>query len=311
MSNLSPERLQELAAGYVLGDLSSEERQLFKTQLELHPELAEEVRHLQDVLGAMPYGLPETPPPPGLRDRILVAAMTEAAMTETEREMSDDSGAQQGAVVPLHPPSRLPWQRWAKRWASGVAAVLAVALLVDNLRLRERLNYTQAQLRGQDTSDMVVAPLDAVLVSQWDGLTEITEDHLKALTRTEGPMDYNADNLTSIIERFDSQFAFSETNPVIQKQGIELMGGTLCVFGKIYGMRYTYTTETGQTLSFYQIDTREENLALPDLGTGKLYVSQPGKPRMILWSEDDYVYAIVAELPAADLRSLSANIVRQ
>jgi hypothetical protein len=247
----------------------------------------------------MPYGLPETPPPPGLRDRILVTAMT---------EMSDDSGAQQGAVVPFHRPSRrLSWQRWA----SGVAAVLAVALLVDNLRLRERLNYTQAQLRGQDTSDMVVAPLDSVLVSQWDGLTEITEDHLKALTRTEGPMDYNADNLTSIIERFDSQFAFSETNPVIQKTGIELMGGTLCVFGKIYGMRYNYTTETGQTLSFYQIDTREENLALPDLGTGKLYVSQPGKPRMILWSEEDYVYAIVAELPADDLRSLSANIVRQ
>ncbi len=307
MSHLSPERLQELAAGYVLGDLSSEERQVFKTQLELHPELAEEVRHLQDVLGAMPYGLPETPPPAGLRDRILVAAMT-----ETETDMSDDFGAQQGSVIPFHPPSRrLPWQRWGKRWATGVAAVLAAALLVDNLRLRDQLSYTQAQLRGQETSEMLVAPLDAVLVSQWDGLTEITEDHLKALTRTEGPMDYNADNLTSIIERFDSQFAFSETNPVIQKTGIELMGGTLCVFGKIYGMRYTYTTETGQTLSFYQIDTREENLALPDLGTGKLYVSQPGKPRMILWSEEDYVYAIVAELPADDLRSLSANIVRQ
>ena len=299
MSNLSPERLQELAAGYVLGDLSSEERQLFKTQLQLHPELAEDVRHLQDVLGAMPYGLPETPPPAGLRDRILMAAMT---------EMSDDSVPQQGAVVPFKRPSRpFLWQRWA----SGVAAVLAAVLLLDNLRLRDQLNYTQAQLQGQDSSEMLVAPLDAVLVSQWDGLNEITEDHLKALTRSEGPMDYNADDLTSIIERFDSQFAFSETNPVIQKQGIQLMGGTLCVFGKIYGMRYTYTTETGQTLSFYQIDTREENLALPDLGTGKVYVSQPGKPRMVLWAEDDYVYAIVAELPADDLRSLSANIVRQ
>ncbi len=299
MSNLSPERLQELAAGYVLGDLSSEERQLFKTQLQLHPELAEDVRHLQDVLGAMPYGLPETPPPAGLRDRILVAATT---------EMSDDSVPQQGAVVPFKRPSQgFHWQRWA----SGVAAVLAAALLLDNLRLRDQLNYTQAQLQGQEYSEMLVAPLDAVLVSQWDGLNEITEDHLKALTRSEGPMDYNADDLTSIIERFDSQFAFSETNPVIQKQGIQLMGGTLCVFGKIYGMRYTYTTETGQTLSFYQIDTREENLALPDLGTGKVYVSQPGKPRMVLWAEDDYVYAIVAELPADDLRSLSANIVRQ
>ncbi|KPQ37961.1 MAG: Anti-sigma-K factor rskA [Phormidium sp. OSCR] len=299
MSNLSPERLQELAAGYVLGDLSSEECQLFKTQLQLHPELAEDVRHLQDVLGAMPYGLPETPPPAGLRDRILMAAMTES---------SDDSVAQQGAVVPFKRPSQgFHWQRWA----SGVAAVLAAALLLDNLRLRDQLNYTQAQLQGQDSSEMLVAPLDAVLVSQWDGLNEITEDHLNALTRSEGPMDYNADDLTSIIERFDNQFTFSETNPVIQKPGIELKGGTLCVFGKIYGMRYTYTTETGQTLSFYQIDTREENLALPDLGTGKVYVSQPGKPRMVLWAEDDYVYAIVAELPANDLRSLSANIVRQ
>ncbi|WP_159789632.1 hypothetical protein [Sodalinema gerasimenkoae] len=74
MSNLSPEEFQELAAGYVLGDLSSEERQVFQAQLQHHPELAEEVRLLQDVLGAIPYGLPETPPPPGLREAILAAA---------------------------------------------------------------------------------------------------------------------------------------------------------------------------------------------------------------------------------------------
>ncbi|NMG57548.1 hypothetical protein E1H12_03170 [Geitlerinema sp. P-1104] len=300
MSNLSPEELQELAAGYVLGDLSSEERQLFQAQLQRHPELAKEVRLLQDVVGVIPYGLPETSPPPGLREAILAAAEPEAPESEDER----------GSVVPLlRGKGRLLWERWV----TGIAAVLAIALLVDNLRLRQTLDYTQAQLqeRDQEFSDMLVAPLDAVLVSQWDGLAEITEDHLKAMTREQGPMDYNAGNITAIIERFDSQFQFAETNPVIQKPGLQLMGGTLCVFGKIYGMRYTYTTETGQTLSFYQIDSREEELSLPDLGSGKLYISQPGKPRMILWSENDFVYAIVAELPPSYLKSLSANIVRQ
>ncbi|MCC5899625.1 MAG: hypothetical protein EA395_12635 [Phormidium sp. GEM2.Bin31] len=301
MSNLSPEQLQELAAGYVLGDLSSEERQLFQQQLQRHPELAEDVRQLQDVLGVIPYGLPEMPSPQGLREAILAA---------TDPEVLPDSHSNRGAVIPLQ--SRQRRFRW-QRWASGVAAVVAVALLLDNLRLRQTLNYTQAQLQARDpvSSDMLVAPLDAVLVSQWDGLHEITEDHLKAMTREQGPMDYNAGDIRAIIDRFDSQFQFAETNPVIQKPGVQLMGGTLCIFGKIYGMRYTYTTETGQALSFYQIDSREEELSLPDLGSGKLYIRQPGQPPMILWSEDDYVYAIVAELPTNYLKSLSANIVRQ
>ncbi|NJN21204.1 MAG: hypothetical protein HC812_08475 [Leptolyngbya sp. RL_3_1] len=66
-----PDELQALAAGYVLGDLSSEEMAQFKQLLETQPELAQTVAALQDTLAMLPYGLPPQCPDRRVRSRLL------------------------------------------------------------------------------------------------------------------------------------------------------------------------------------------------------------------------------------------------
>ncbi|MBP0000075.1 MAG: hypothetical protein J7641_13940 [Cyanobacteria bacterium SID2] len=304
---LPPERLEELAAGYVLGDLSSEEAEEFQTWLQRDPQLTLEVDRLYEVLGVMPYGLPPTPPPPNLRDRILEAAVTdEAALQTDDSSVVEFTPRRVGALTKRHR-RRLPW----KPIASSIAALVVVAFAVDNWRLRRDLIQVREQTTEQFDFGSIEMPPEAVLANQWDGLEKIVDDHLSAMTRDEGPMDFNSSELSDIIERFDRQFNFAQANPTIDRRGVTLMGGTLCEFGKIPGLRYTYMTDDGNTISFYQIDTRTEKLSLPKTGSGKLYISQPGKPRVVLWSDDTYIYAMVAELPPDQLKALSYDVVMQ
>ena len=72
--SLLPERLEELIAGYVLGNLSSEEAEELRQLLTEHPKLSAEIHRLQEVLELMPYALPEVNPPQHLRSAILEAA---------------------------------------------------------------------------------------------------------------------------------------------------------------------------------------------------------------------------------------------
>lgn len=306
--DLTPEHLQELAAGYVLGDLSSDEAVLFQEQLRQRRDLVEEVERLQAVLGAIPYGLPEIDPPPPLRDRLLSAVERDLS---TGKLGEPDSIGDRGSVVPLTTRRIASRRRWQTA-VSGIAAVAAIALFADNLRLRQDLQILEARQSWQDSEfATMVVPSETVLANQWDGLDRLVDDHTSAMSRPQGPMDYNASDVVAIVERFDRQFAFPDRTPVIASRSVKLMGGSLCAFGKIYGLRYTYHTDDGSTLSFYQIDTRQETLSIPETGSGKLYVSQPGKPQIVLWSDDRYVYAIVAELPGDRLKTLSTEVIMQ
>lgn len=78
---LLPERLEELMAGYVLGNLTPEEAEEFRQLLTEHPELAEEVHRLQEVLEVLPYALPEVAPPLHLRSAILESASVDSIPT--------------------------------------------------------------------------------------------------------------------------------------------------------------------------------------------------------------------------------------
>ena len=73
---------QELLAGYVLGDLTPEEVAEVNQLLVSHPELREEVKHLQEILGLLPFALPEDEPSQKLGSQILQAA------TEVSKENS-------------------------------------------------------------------------------------------------------------------------------------------------------------------------------------------------------------------------------
>ncbi|MDC0831493.1 hypothetical protein POG22_00505 [Geitlerinema sp. CS-897] len=312
---LPPERLQELAAGYVLGDLSSEEAECFQAYLQQDPQLAVEVARLYEVLGVMPYGLPNAPPPPRLRNNILAAATSEPpAENPIAAEPSEDPARPEPKIAPFPESPRCFRRRWGgwQVWTSGIAAVAAVALAADNFRLRQNLQDAEVELAWERADfGALVMPSEAVLANNWDGLEQLADDHMDAMSRKQGPMDFNSSDLAAIIDRFDRQFEFDDTTPTIARRDVRLMGGSLCEFGKIPGLRYTYTTDDNHTISFYQIDTRTDRLSLPKTGSGKLYISQPGKPRIVLWADNTYIYAIVAELPPEELKDLSYNVVMQ
>ena len=68
------EHLEELLAGYVLGNLDEAELTWLNQQLAANPQLREQVKQLQTTLTLMPYGLPEDIPNLNLRNKILVQA---------------------------------------------------------------------------------------------------------------------------------------------------------------------------------------------------------------------------------------------
>jgi anti-sigma-K factor RskA len=123
-------QIQELIAGYVLGDLSSEEAVELEKLLVEHPELIQEIAAVQQTL-ELSYAPPAVTPPASLRARVLVAS-----------QLGADAQMSRGSLEPFSssPQRRLVWGR-----AAGIAAAaLIVALGIANYRLWQTLQSLQA-----------------------------------------------------------------------------------------------------------------------------------------------------------------------
>ncbi len=110
---LTPQAIETLAAGYVVGDLDRAEVEVFEQLLAENPVLMAEVKRLQATLDQVVYSLNSVEPPPHLQSAILVAATT--------------------TFQPSQKPSRLLWYTIM----GSVAALLIMYLGVDNYRLRQ------------------------------------------------------------------------------------------------------------------------------------------------------------------------------
>jgi anti-sigma-K factor RskA len=128
------EMWEELVAGYVLEDLSLEEKKAFDQLLQERPELvAAEIRRLKETLALTPYALPEAIPSPRLRNQLLVAAEQQTAQ-----------------VINLSTVASRRSVAWLS-WAGSAAAVIALVLGLDSYRLRQELQTTQEQLAQQQS----------------------------------------------------------------------------------------------------------------------------------------------------------------
>lgn len=296
----SDEHIQQLASGYVLGNLSPEEAEEFQQLLAEHPEIIAEVSSLREVREMMSYALPEITPPPHLRSAIL-----EAAQPRTQHKIRQ------------RPQSPILWSAIV----SSVAAVAAIAFGVDNYHLRKELKTAQVQLNQQKeliakfgsqnspVSTRILMNSEAFLQKNWDGIERILQDHLRSISQKQGSVDLPSSNPAEIMQHFQAQFPRTSDIPYVVKDGSKLIGGSFCNFGlsKTKGIRFTYKLKEGQMVSLYQI--KSSNLpSFPKLNQDYLYVGQPHGPAILIWSDQQFLYALVGELSTEYLEKLAAQV---
>lgn len=113
--------LEEILAGYVLGDLDEVELVWLNEQLATNPQLKEQVTQLELSLNLIPYGLPEDVPKNDLRSQILAQAQ---------------------------PKFIFPQYSWS-RIIAAVTAVSTLLLSINNLSLRQQIALNQERLQQQ------------------------------------------------------------------------------------------------------------------------------------------------------------------
>lgn len=293
--SLSPQEIQELTAGYVLGDLNSAEAEIFRELLVDMPDLQAEVAALQEALAMMPYGLEEGEPEAGLRSQILSAAQAELS---------------QQKPLPLAPPPTSKRPRLKLSWIiSTAAAGLAIVCGLATLRLSGQVRILQVQQsQVQPQSDTTVtSDVSGHITQTWSGLSQLLKDHQRSLANPNGPVDFvvqEPDEIPALLKGFQTNVAALPLLP--SKQGM-LLGGSNCQLGRTQGLRLTYQLETDQTVSAYQLAVSNQE-DFPEVQSAQLTLQQPDGTGIVLWREDNYLYALVADLPTADLQTLAYAI---
>ncbi len=144
----------DLAAGYVLDDLSPEEAARLDRALAENPALHGEIAALGEALALLPYDMPIVAPSAGLKAKILNAASQSIAATSQSKPPSK--------VIPIGTPRRRHWQQWIPAISTGIAAVAIVTVGLNQVQLsrqsqqtialQQRLEATNAaliQMRGE------------------------------------------------------------------------------------------------------------------------------------------------------------------
>ncbi len=334
----SQERMNELAAGYVLGNLSSEEAEILQQYVSQHPEFAVEIDQLYDILGVIPYALAEVDLPIDLRTQLLttitdtepIAAsphpddLRSIAQPSPTSEQPSQQAPQQAdgrsAKFPRPTPSAqstgtLRHRRWLERGAAAAAIVFGLMnwqmyrdLAVTRTALieaRNQISALEAAADAQIADNMPILQPDATLASLWQ-FDRLIEDHRQATQNTSHGSAFQTSKILEIVQQFQDEFEFAPTLPVLNNPGVRLISGSFCKLGKIPGFRFSYQTEDGRKLSLYQVGTPGDPLILPGATQGRLHVRQAGKPEIILWSHEGFDYALVAEMPRGQLETIGS-----
>ncbi len=156
------DELQELLAGYVLGDLTPEEIAMVKQLLETCPELKDEINRLENSLALLSWALPETSPPESLGSKILQAAAASPA----------------NSVVST---SNRIWKR-PQVWVGvlgSIAASVVISLSLYSYRLQQQVTVAQAELsRYQETIALLRQPNNRLLTLTGTNVTPVASGSL-------------------------------------------------------------------------------------------------------------------------------------
>jgi anti-sigma-K factor RskA len=124
-STLSDE-IKEMAAGYVLDELDSDELLAFEQMLLTNAALRQETRELQVALGSLSLDVPQLAPPAHLKTKTLAALGVVNQVVESPTAV---------------PAKKIAWSKIITIFA----VFSSLALLWDNFRLRQDLSFAQTQ----------------------------------------------------------------------------------------------------------------------------------------------------------------------
>ena len=129
-NNPRSHNLEEILAGYVLGDLDETELLWLQEQMAAQPELQERITQLEHTLNLLPYSLPEESPQGDLRQQILAQvrprSISEPALPQS-RSLKSKSG-----------------------WIVGAITLVSTFILgINNFSLRQQIALTEDQLLQQ------------------------------------------------------------------------------------------------------------------------------------------------------------------
>jgi anti-sigma-K factor RskA len=151
----------DLAAGYILDDLSPEEADRLKQALAETPALHREIAAFGEAFSLIPYDMPLLEPSANLKAKILSAASGSIANRATP----------QSTVVPL---PRRNWKRWIPAISTGIAAIAVAALGLNQIQLSQQSQQAIALQQKLETeltvlrSELKANQRTIVLLSQPD-----------------------------------------------------------------------------------------------------------------------------------------------
>jgi anti-sigma-K factor RskA len=119
-------------AGYVLGNLSAKEAEELQQILENHPEMQAELDRLQSVSVMVPTSLFDAEPSSALKGKILTAAESRSSTADPPAATSSMPRSRSQRLYPV-----------LLSMGGAVAAVLVMALALDNYRLRQEVQANQ------------------------------------------------------------------------------------------------------------------------------------------------------------------------
>ncbi|HUP00754.1 MAG TPA: anti-sigma factor [Gemmatimonadota bacterium] len=160
---MTDERFNELAAGFLLGDLDGAEAAELERELARRGGRGEtDLRELRDVLGALALAIPPANPSPELKRRVMTAI---GAASPTKGAPVATGSSVDSSILPLR---RRPL--WPLALVGGMAAALALWLGIansdlrrENERLAAELASARERLAAADTARARLADLQGDL----------------------------------------------------------------------------------------------------------------------------------------------------
>jgi anti-sigma-K factor RskA len=145
----------ELLAGYVLGDLSSEDMIVVQQYLDQNPRAIAEIEELQTTLALLPLGLTEIAVPSDIRTAVFAAVDDRNTIASASPRIAQIP--EKGQPDPLQKATtsqssfRIPWSAIT----TGIAAAVAIGLGLQSHTLQQEMAATRQEIaslrQGQET----------------------------------------------------------------------------------------------------------------------------------------------------------------